>query len=295
MNDSLYDCIIIGAGPGGIQAAIHLARYNRNVLLLDRPGGRTRHAWHIENYLGHKLIAGKKLIDTGLDQIKSFNVHIEKASAVKVLQNEYFEVYTKEQVYKSKFVIASSGATENLPHIKNMNRFFGKSLFTCVDCDGYRTTGKKLVLLGKSLSAARLAVAMKQMFTSDITLVMTDCELPAEDNELLLEDEINCIFGKPVEFLGDNALTGIKLDDGSIIDCEVVMANYGFILNDSYLAELPLERDTDGFKFITNNCESSVNGLYVTGALKQGNAQAVIAAGQGAAVAIEINKKLLEI
>jgi len=35
-NWTRYDCIIAGAGPGGLQAAIHLARYNRPVLLVDR-------------------------------------------------------------------------------------------------------------------------------------------------------------------------------------------------------------------------------------------------------------------
>ena len=32
----VYDCIVVGAGPGGLQAAIYLGRYNRKVLLIDR-------------------------------------------------------------------------------------------------------------------------------------------------------------------------------------------------------------------------------------------------------------------
>ncbi len=41
--------------------------------------------------------------------------------------------------------------------------------------------------------------------------------------------------------------------------------------------------------------ESSLPGLYVVGAMKQGHSQAIIAAGQGAAAAIDINQKLLEL
>ena len=40
-SSKVYDCIIVGAGPGGLQAAIYLGRYNRKVLILDRSGGRT--------------------------------------------------------------------------------------------------------------------------------------------------------------------------------------------------------------------------------------------------------------
>lgn len=69
-DQTLYDCIIIGAGPGGLQAAIYLGRYNRNVLLIDRGGGRTHHAKHIENFLTQKAISGKEIIKLGLEQAK---------------------------------------------------------------------------------------------------------------------------------------------------------------------------------------------------------------------------------
>jgi len=57
-TEELFDCIVIGAGPGGLQACIHLGRYNFRVLLFHRPGGRTHHAKHIENYLGLRAVPG---------------------------------------------------------------------------------------------------------------------------------------------------------------------------------------------------------------------------------------------
>ncbi|MBI4680308.1 MAG: NAD(P)/FAD-dependent oxidoreductase, partial [Nitrospirae bacterium] len=83
-EEKIYDCIIIGAGPGGMQAAIYLGRYNRNVLLLDRGGGRTRHARHVENFLTQKSISGKEIIETGLEQARSFNVEIERGLVTKI-------------------------------------------------------------------------------------------------------------------------------------------------------------------------------------------------------------------
>jgi len=40
IKEKVYDCIIIGAGPGSLQAAIYLGRYNRDILLVDRGGGQ---------------------------------------------------------------------------------------------------------------------------------------------------------------------------------------------------------------------------------------------------------------
>ncbi len=294
--DKRYHCIIIGAGPGGLQAAIHLARYNRRVLLLDRGGGRTRHAVHIENFLGHKLVSGKELVDMGLEQIRQFGVDVEKVRVEKVKKDKDFRVFTKEGEYESPFVIASSGATENLPQIKNMNRFFARSIFTCVDCDGYKTTGKKLLLMGKKIDTVRLAIGMKQMFTPDISLLLINYRPPVEYREALAEEQIKLVLGEPIEFFGDDQLTGLTLGDGTVVDCEAVMLSFGFRLNDDYLSELPLGRDGRGYKISVNHSnESSIPGLFVLGALRTGNAQAVIAAGQGAVAAIEINKRLLEI
>src|SRR5512141_2457616 len=78
-EDELFDCIIIGAGPGGLQAAIYLGRYNRKVILLDRGGGRTWHARHIENFLTQKSISGSDIIRLGIDQARSFNVTVKRA------------------------------------------------------------------------------------------------------------------------------------------------------------------------------------------------------------------------
>jgi thioredoxin reductase (NADPH) len=74
--EKVYDCIIIGAGPGGLQAAIYLGRFNRDVLLIDRGGGRTGHARKIENFLSRKSVSGREIIERGIEQAKSFNVRI---------------------------------------------------------------------------------------------------------------------------------------------------------------------------------------------------------------------------
>ncbi len=177
-----------------------------------------------------------------------------------------------------------------------MNRFFARTIFTCVDCDGYRTTNKKLVILGDSLEAFRLAFAMKQMFTRDITLILSPHSLPVDHVDLLLEEDIAFVAGKPEEFLGETDLTGIRLADGQEITSEVVMLSYGYTINDSFLTGLPLKRESGSNKLITDHAgESSVKNLFALGALRVGRAQAIIAAGQGAMVGIEINHRLLEL
>jgi thioredoxin reductase (NADPH) len=296
MGEKIYDCIIIGAGPGGLQAAIYLGRYNRDVLLLDRGVGRTYHARHIENFLTQRLISGREIIETGMEQARHFNVSIQQSQVIKILKKERFEVYTAHQRYLSRFVIVSSGGRENLPPIENVHVFLGDGFFTCLDCDGYRTTGKKLLVIGNSIHTVRLAFSMKEMFTKDITLILFFYDPPDDYRELLNDEGIPLIKGRPRKIIGKDKIEAVECADGSRVACEVIMSDFGFKLNDEFLAELPLKKDSRDFKYVTNHhFESSLDGLYIVGPLNTGNDQAIIAAGEGAAAAIDIKKRLLDL
>jgi thioredoxin reductase (NADPH) len=293
--DRLYDCIIIGAGPGGLQSAIYLGRFNRNVLLIDRGGGRTAHAKSIENFLTRKAISGQEIIELGIEQAKRFHVPIVKGLVTSVTKMEHFEVYTADVRYRSKFLILSSGVQDNIPAIKNFHKFLGIYFFTCVDCDGYKTTGKKLVIIGNTIESVRLAFGMKEMYTDDITLILYFYDPPEDYKNELRHEGIQLIKGEPIEIIGNEHIEAVELKNGMRVPCEMVMSNFGYKLNDKFLKDLNLKRDSKGFKYVVNNVyESSVTGLYIVGPLNTGNDQVVIAAGEGAVAAIDVNKRLFE-
>lgn len=291
------DCIVIGAGPGGLQACIHLGRYNFQVLLFHSPGGRTHHAKHIENFLGHRSLSGRELLETGLAQAASFGVAVEQARVERVkVRDGQFEVHAAGKTYRSRFVIAASGARESIAPFKNLPRFFGTSYFTCMICDGYRTTGRKLLVIDRTINGVRISVGMKQMFTSDVTFLAQGFSLSPQYAALLDEEGIGRVEGRPEELLGEDTLEGVRLADGRVIPCEVIMGWGGISLNDDYLEHLPLERDAEGFKIVTRGAgESSIPGLFVLGALRQGHSQAIISAGQGAEAALEISTRIVEL
>ena len=296
-SETPLDCIVIGAGPGGLQACIHLGRYNFRVLLFHTPGGRTSYAKHLENYLGLRLVSGPELLETGLSQVRSFGVTIENAKVDRVTPWEgLFEVQAGGKTWRSRFVIAASGARETLAPFKNLHRFFGHSYYTCMICDGYRTTGKKLLVIDRTVNGVRLSVGMKQMYTRDVTFLAHGFTLAPVYRQLLEEEGIGLVEGRPEELLGETVLEGVRMSDGRVIPCEVILGWGGISLNDEYLEGLNLERDADGFKIVTRgNGESSVPGLFILGALRTGHSQAIISAGQGAEAAIEISTRIVEL
>lgn len=296
-SETVFDCIVIGAGPGGLQACIHLGRYNFRVLLFHSPGGRTYHAKHIENYLGLPVVSGPDLLETGIAQAKSFGVAVENARVERVSGRAgHFEVLAGGRTYRTRFVIAASGAKETLAPFKNLYRFFGISYYTCMICDGYRTTGRKLLVIDRTVNGVRTSIGMKRMFTKDVTFLTHGFSLAPRYAALLEEEGIGLVEGRPEELLGEKSLEGVRLSDGRVIPCEVILGWGGISLNDEYLEGLPLERDAEGFKIVTKGSgESSIPGLFVLGALRQGHSQAIISAGQGAEAAIEISTRTVEL
>ena len=79
-----YDSIIIGAGPAGLSAALYSARAGKKVLLLDKatPGGQIYLSSLVENYPGVKSTDGQKLVETMVEQAKSFGAEVKPFSEV---------------------------------------------------------------------------------------------------------------------------------------------------------------------------------------------------------------------
>jgi thioredoxin reductase len=145
------------------------------------------------------------------------------------------------------------------------------------------------------MQSVRLAFAMRQMYTKDVTLVLFFYEPPDSYIEELQDEGIGCIKGRPTKIIGNEHMEALEFEDGRRIKCEVIMSNFGFKLNNEFLDGLKLKRDGKGFKYVTDhNYESSMKGLYILGPLT-GHDQVVIAAGEGATAAIEINKRLLDL
>ncbi|MBI5633373.1 MAG: NAD(P)/FAD-dependent oxidoreductase [Nitrospirae bacterium] len=291
----IFDCIIIGAGPGGLQAAIYLGRFNRSVLLIDRGGGRTTLAKNIENFLAQKVISGQEIVDIGMEQAASFGVGIVRGVVGSVRKGRgVFEVSTEHEMYQGKFVVVSTGGKENIPDIGNIYKFFATSVVTCIDCDGYHFTGKKSLIIGNSIRSADLAMGMREMYSKDMTLVLCTDKLPDDYKEELKDEGIRLVVGRPKCFHGRETVESLEMEDGTVIPCEMVMSHFGFKLNDKFLDGLNLKKESDKRTYQVNrHFESSLQGLYIVGPLS-GHDQVVIAAGEGAAAALDIKKRLLE-
>ena len=74
MQERYVDCLILGAGPAGLSAALYAKRSGLNCALVDKsaPGGTPSNYTEIENYLGFSKIQGCELCDKFEQHIDEF-------------------------------------------------------------------------------------------------------------------------------------------------------------------------------------------------------------------------------
>ena len=76
-DQTVFDTLIIGGGPGGLTAAIYLRRFTRNVALVDK--GHSRLSWIpvSHNYPGFpEGINGKDLLENLRAQLGNYGGHV---------------------------------------------------------------------------------------------------------------------------------------------------------------------------------------------------------------------------
>ena len=135
----MKDIIIIGAGPGGLTAAIYAKRAGCDVAIFEymSPGGQVMTTPDIENYPG--------FVGTGFDLAMKFyeqtaalgvEFQFESVKTIKKEDDSFTLTCESGNTFSAKCVIIASGASRRKLEIKGENEFTGRGVSYCATCDG---------------------------------------------------------------------------------------------------------------------------------------------------------------
>ncbi|MDD5437488.1 MAG: FAD-dependent oxidoreductase, partial [Candidatus Omnitrophica bacterium] len=160
---SVYDLIIIGAGPAGITAAVYAARKKMSVLVISPDiGGQAAWSGDIENYTGYQFISGPDLAAKFEEHMRKYNIELkegEMAIDLKKLVDTSL-VKTNKGEYQAKAVIVASGKRSRELGAPGEKEFKNKGLTYCATCDGPLFSGKDVAIIGGGNSALDAALQM---------------------------------------------------------------------------------------------------------------------------------------
>jgi len=294
------DCLIIGGGIAGLQAAIQLGRYKHRVTVVDRGYGRSTLCRSYRNILGWPDgVSGEELRKLGRKQAEQLGVRFVTGEAIRVAAVESgFEVTlrTGERFRASKLLLAT-GVLDRFPPIPGLESCLGLTIYVCPDCDGYEVSGRRTIVLGSGDAGARMALTLTY-WTEAIVYVNHECQRVSDELCGHLADKNIPMIAQPIAVAiteGDGRFTGVQLADGRTITGERGFIAFGGnqVLSD-LAQQLGVER-LENHHIVTNprTMETNIRGVYAAGDVSVHAEQVTRAMGEGSLAAIWIHKALI--
>lgn len=297
MDKHLYDCIIIGAGPAGLGAAIYAARAGFDVLLLEKtaiPGGQIINTTDVDNYLGLPGIGGFELgatfakhaeslgIVTTSDEVKGISVH-ENIKSVECVGDSY----------DARTIILAMGAHHSMLGVPGEKEYVGRGVSYCATCDGAFFRKKTVLVVGGGDVAVSDALFLSRM-CEKVYLVHRRDELRAAQalqDALLTKDNVSVIWNSTVqEIVGDEMVTSVVIHNtmtntDSKLDVSGVFVAVGMEPETEIVKDL-VELDAKGYVAAGEDCKTNVPGIFAAGDIRTKALRQVITAVADGACAI---------
>lgn len=281
-NKDRYDVVVIGAGPGGMTAAMYASRANLSVLMLDRGiyGGNLNNTATIENYTGFKSIKGPDLAQQMYDGSTQFGAEYAYGTVTKVEVNaDGTKTVTTDmdEQFTAKAVVIATGSEQRHLGVPGEEEFSGRGVSYCAVCDGAFFKDKPLIVVGGGDSAVEEGMYLANL-ASQVTVLVRGDHLRAQpmlQDEAMKNDKMKFIFNTSVtEIVGDDTkVTGVKThnnqtgEDGTM-DADGIFIYVGNVPMTKQFASLSILDDA-GWVKTDNTMKTTVPGIFAVGDVRE--------------------------
>ena len=291
MSGQLYDVVIIGAGPAGIQAAIHASRKKTSVLVLGRPENSALYGAHIENYaFVAGVTLGGDLLTLGLQQARSFGAEVAAEDVLKLSQEDslfHLELESGRSI-QARALIFAMGVSKKKLSVPGEKDFAGKGVSYCVDCDANFYRGATVTVTGDRSAAVDGALTLLD-YAAKVYLVAEEINVSQELRDRLTASKVEWVKSAVQEIEGERVVTALKLANGSTLATEGIFIELGSKGALELATQIGVMLDSESFKYIQVNRkqETNIAGIYAAGDIVGPPYQMAKAVGEGCVAGME--------
>lgn len=300
----MLDLAIIGGGPAGLSAGLYATRGGlKDVVMFEAgmPGGQITSSSELENYPGvAQVMDGMSFMQPWLEQCTRFGLKHKMVSVKRVKKDSdgFFtiEIEGSEPV-RAKAVIVATGSSPKRAGFKGEDEFFGRGVSTCATCDGFFYKNKEVAVLGGGDTALEEALYLANI-ASKVYLIHRRDEFraaPSTTKKVKENPKIELILNASVsEVLGDKKglnLIKVSLKNGEIRELAVpgLFTFVGLDVRNQVLFDenqKPVcELTSSGQVRVNLKMETSINGLFAAGDLREDAPKQVVCAASDGAIA----------
>ena len=297
------DCLVVGAGPAGLTAALYLARFGRRFMVVD--AGDSRASWIPTS---HNIpvfadgISGTGILTRQRDHLARYGVQVICGTVTAVTRSQEGFVATVDRKghtgphdVRAGRVLLAAGAADVEPDLPDLPDAVQRGLVRyCPICDGYEARGKRIAVIGHGDKGLGEAVFVARTYSRDVTLLTLGLgmELDASQRQRVEEHGIRVVHEPVVSIdIAEGRITVLRTRDGAEYAFEVLYSALGLKLRSELALTLGAEHDGTGALIVDEHNRTTVPGLYAAGGVVRGLDQVVVAMGHGAIAATDIHNR----
>lgn len=292
---TIYDALVLGAGPAGLQAALTLGRGRKRVLVLDAGTRRNAAAVHVQNFLSRDGTPPVELRGLGRAQLGAYpNVEVRDArvDAITGAKGAFEAKVGAESIAARRVVLATGMIDERLP-LEGFDALWGTSIVQCPYCHGWEAREGRWGCLVRDAHALTFPLLLRGWASEVTAFVDPAADVPAEMRARWEAAGIRVETSEVKRLVGKGgALEAVVLANGTAVSCDLLYAHPPQRQVDVVRA-LGLALDERGYVRIDPTTrETSIPGIYAAGDLTTHAQAAILAAASGMSAAAALNHEL---
>jgi thioredoxin reductase len=297
----LYDVVVIGGGPAGLNGALMLARSRRSVVVVDAGSPRNAPAHGVHGLLGHDGTPPSELLERGRAEVRGYGGHVIDGEVVAAARSdEDFEVTLADgRSTRARRLLVTTGLADELPDVPGVRERWGHDVLHCPYCHGWEVRDKAIGVLAGGPNSVHQALLFRQL--SEDVVYFAHLTPPQEDEAARMSARGIRLVEGPVASLelGDDRITGVRMDDGTIVDRDAVVVSTRMVARAGFLSDLgvkTVEHPSGLGEHIAVEAagQTEVPGVWAAGNVTDLAAQVGGSAAAGAMAGARINADLVE-
>ena len=291
MNDELFDVLIVGGGPAGLQAALTLGRARKRVLVADGNPRRNATAGHMNNFVSRDGIAPPDFRREARAQLAKYPDVAFRDDPIDTIAGVRGDF--RAGTVRSRRVLLATGLIDQPPGFEGLLPLWGHSVFQCPYCHGWEARERRWGYYAPDATIPHVGPFMLQLrgWSAEVT-IFTDT-LGDDMRNRLLGAKIRIESAAVTRLVGTgHQLEAVELAGGRRVPCDALLMHppqkqvelvhaLGVALDDEGFVQTdPMTRET------------SIAGIYAAGDLATRAQAAILAAAAGMQAAAAINAEL---
>ena len=293
----MHDALVIGGGPAGLAAVLYLARFRRDVVLVDAGASRAARIPRSHNVAGHPGgVAGEELLQRMRHQVREVGVPLHAGRIERLARDgAAFVAHAGESTWRARTLLLATGAVDVEPALASTQQALQEGVLRyCPVCDGYEARDSSLGVLCNSGRGAREALYLRH-FTPHVSVFVTSAEVEfAVDDAAALRAAGIRVERQPVTRLRLVAGKAEVTHGSRTSVCDSLYSALGMQVRSELAAAVGADIDDDGYVLSDRHQQTRVPGLFVAGDLARGLNQITVAIGEAAIAASAMHLLLMQ-